>query len=641
MAYSLSRYLQLRLDTLLSDNARYNLLRLDALGAIYQTDLTQSIRLRSPADITLEAESDDVGGTGEDGDGVINLGTSSHAMGEINLYGESVTVSSPLSLLDQATSGTKYLRIKYDSTVSGSVDTSADRTLSLDLQGADRALTLGGDLTLSGGYGISLTASGATTLTLPTTGTLATLTGTETLTNKTLTAAVLTSPTVRSDLLLQNTSGSQPQLQLSEDPDNGSSTVSLQAPASLASSWTLTLPTSAGTNNYVLATDGAGATSWQPVGSGTVTSVALSLPAMFSVSGSPVTDAGTLTAALATQTANRVLAGPSTGADAAPTFRALVVADLPAGLDHGGLSGLSDDDHTQYHTDSRALTWLTTRSTSDLSEGSNLYFTDERAQDAVGGILTDTSTIDLEYVDGTPAITASVVADSLTNTHINSSAAIAYSKLNLATSIVNADISASAAIDASKIGAGAVSSTEFGYLSSVTSDIQTQIDGKASTTLGNLGTTALNTDLLPASDGARSLGSTSLTMLATWQQSAKLRGSTSGTLTQQTAATTTDYTVKWPSAQGSANTVLTNDGSGNLSWAAGIQAVATNWETADGVTKAITHNYGTRDVLVQVYDENYDVIHVESVIRTDTNTVTLTSSVAPTGTWRVLVIKVG
>lgn len=45
---------------------------------------------------------------------------------------------------------------------------------------------------------------------------------------------------------------------------------------------------------------------------------------------------------------------------------------------HGVLSGLGDDDHTQYHTDARALTWLGTRSTTDLPEGSNLYYTQTR-----------------------------------------------------------------------------------------------------------------------------------------------------------------------------------------------------------------------------------------------------------------------
>ena len=65
-------------------------------------------------------------------------------------------------------------------------------------------------------------------------------------------------------------------------------------------------------------------------GSGSVTSVALSLPAQFSVSGSPVTGAGTLTAGWANQTANTFFTGPATGAATVPTFRALVTADLPA-----------------------------------------------------------------------------------------------------------------------------------------------------------------------------------------------------------------------------------------------------------------------------------------------------------------------
>lgn len=62
---------------------------------------------------------------------------------------------------------------------------------------------------------------------------------------------------------------------------------------------------------------------------GTVTSVALSLPNIFTVSGSPVTSSGTLTASLATQSANAIFAGPTNGANAAPTFRSLVAADIP------------------------------------------------------------------------------------------------------------------------------------------------------------------------------------------------------------------------------------------------------------------------------------------------------------------------
>jgi hypothetical protein len=73
-------------------------------------------------------------------------------------------------------------------------------------------------------------------------------------------------------------------------------------------------------------------TNWITPVSGTVTSVGLSLPSIITVSGSPVTGSGTLTGALATQTANQVFAGPTTGAAADPTFRAMVTADLPTSL---------------------------------------------------------------------------------------------------------------------------------------------------------------------------------------------------------------------------------------------------------------------------------------------------------------------
>ncbi len=59
-----------------------------------------------------------------------------------------------------------------------------------------KTITLGGNLTTSGAYATTLTATATTSVTLPTTGTLATLAGTETLTNKTLTSPSLTTPTL-------------------------------------------------------------------------------------------------------------------------------------------------------------------------------------------------------------------------------------------------------------------------------------------------------------------------------------------------------------------------------------------------------------------------------------------------------------
>lgn len=53
-----------------------------------------------------------------------------------------------------------------------------------------------------------------------------------------------------------------------------------------------------------------------------VTSVAMSVPSDFSVAGSPITSTGTLAVTYATQTARTFLAGPLSGSAAAPTFKA-------------------------------------------------------------------------------------------------------------------------------------------------------------------------------------------------------------------------------------------------------------------------------------------------------------------------------
>jgi hypothetical protein len=63
-------------------------------------------------------------------------------------------------------------------------------------------------------------------------------------------------------------------------------------------------------------------------GLGTVTSVGLTLPNIFTVTNSPVTTTGSLTATLASQSANRLFASPD-GSAGTPTFRSLVAADLP------------------------------------------------------------------------------------------------------------------------------------------------------------------------------------------------------------------------------------------------------------------------------------------------------------------------
>ena len=65
-------------------------------------------------------------------------------------------------------------------------------------------------------------------------------------------------------------------------------------------------------------------------GAGSVSSVALALPgSVFSVTGSPVTESGTLAGSFVNQVANTIFAAPD-GSSGTPAFRALVAADIPA-----------------------------------------------------------------------------------------------------------------------------------------------------------------------------------------------------------------------------------------------------------------------------------------------------------------------
>lgn len=101
-------------------------------------------------------------------------------------------------------------------------------------------------------------------------------------------------------------------------------------------------------------------------GVGTVTSVDLAAPAIFSVTGNPITGSGTLTIALAAQVANRVWAGPTSGANAAPTFRALVDLDVP---DTITIDGAANVTWASVNKTGSSLADLATRSASDLGSG--------------------------------------------------------------------------------------------------------------------------------------------------------------------------------------------------------------------------------------------------------------------------------
>jgi hypothetical protein len=83
----------------------------------------------------------------------------------------------------------------FDLTARNSENLTAGRILTVTVNDGSRTFNLGGDFTTIGGNIILRTPS-ATDVTFPTTGTVGTLAGSETLTNKTLTAPILTTPTL-------------------------------------------------------------------------------------------------------------------------------------------------------------------------------------------------------------------------------------------------------------------------------------------------------------------------------------------------------------------------------------------------------------------------------------------------------------
>lgn len=139
--------------------------------------------------------------------------------------------------------------------------------------------------------------------------------------------------------------------------------------------------------------------------SGTVTSVDLSAPNIFTVSNNPVTSSGTLTLTLATQTANYVWAGPTTGSPAAPSFRALVAGDIPSLT----ASKISDFNEAAQDAAASMITGATHTniSVSYNDEAGTLAFTagatysDENARDAVASLITGSthSGISVAYTD--------------------------------------------------------------------------------------------------------------------------------------------------------------------------------------------------------------------------------------------------
>ncbi len=163
---SLTRNLRLKVSSDLTADSKYNLERIDTLAGLIQTSTVNNTVIRALEDIEFLPNSADIGGSGVGG--TIRFGSIDQPLDSFDLYTSSLAVSGPISLKDSAAGGTKKLSLTYKSDIEGLLESVANYTLALDVNGANRNLVLGGDFKLLGGN-LTLNLSNPLSWTLPST----------------------------------------------------------------------------------------------------------------------------------------------------------------------------------------------------------------------------------------------------------------------------------------------------------------------------------------------------------------------------------------------------------------------------------------------------------------------------------------